>query len=116
MSGFFFFPIGLWENRPKAGQWKIFVVASGVIASRKKYFEFRKRPTHFDAFDKSTYRICFKIHLKMQNSHFIKILVNVLMPPANQTQRSIPWRVLLQNNNLNPRESIPRYCNSKAVS
>ena len=39
-------------------------------------------------------------------SHIIKILVNALMPPANQTHRSIPCRVLLQNNNLNSRKSI----------
>ena len=37
------------KTRPKVGQWKIFVVTSGVIMSRKKYFEFRKGPTPFDA-------------------------------------------------------------------
>ena len=37
------------KTRSKVGQWKIFVVALGVITSRKKYFEFRKSPTPFDA-------------------------------------------------------------------
>ena len=34
---------------PKVGQWEIFVVRSGDNTSRKKYFESRKSPTHFDA-------------------------------------------------------------------
>ena len=34
---------------PKVGQWEIFVVQSGDNTSRKKYFESRKSPTHFDA-------------------------------------------------------------------
>ena len=34
---------------PKVGQWEIFVVPSGDNTSRKKYFESRKSPTHFDA-------------------------------------------------------------------
>ena len=55
---------------PKVGQWEIFVVLSGDNMSRKKYFESRKSPTHFDALiseerfgqialksGKSTYRI-----------------------------------------------------------
>ena len=33
----------------KVGQWEIFVVPSGNNTSRKKYFESRKSPTHFDA-------------------------------------------------------------------
>ena len=33
---------------PKVGQWEIFVVPSGDNTSRKKYFESRKSPTHFD--------------------------------------------------------------------
>ena len=50
-------------------------------------------------------------------SHDIKIIVNALMPPANQTQRIIPGRVLLQNNNFNSRKSIQRlkrYRNGKS--
>ena len=34
---------------PKVGQWEIFVVPSGDNTSRKKCFESRKSPTHFDA-------------------------------------------------------------------
>ena len=37
------------KTHPKDGEWKIFVVASDVNTSRKKYFEFRKSLTHFDA-------------------------------------------------------------------
>ena len=49
--------------------------------------------------------------------HDIKISVNALTSPANQTQRIIPGGVLLQNNNLNSRESIQRlkrYRNGKS--
>ena len=37
------------KTHPKVGQWNIFLVASEVNTSQKKYFEFRKSPTHFDA-------------------------------------------------------------------
>ena len=58
------------KTHPKVGQWIIFVVASGVKISWKKYFEFRKSLTPFYALiteehfgqislksGKSTYRI-----------------------------------------------------------
>ena len=64
---------------PKVGQWEIFVVPSGDNTSRKKYFESRRSPTHFDALiseehfgqismksGKSTYQVL--IHLNMGNS------------------------------------------------
>ena len=45
-QAFSLFLLSFEKNHPKVGQWKIFVVASGVITSRKKYFEFLKS---FDA-------------------------------------------------------------------
>ena len=41
-------------------------------------------------------------------SHIIKVLVNMLIPPANQTQRSISKEEA-------SRKSIQRYCYCKAL-
>ena len=109
------------KTHPKDGQWKIFVVPSDVNMSREKYFEFRKILTHFDALisddhfgqislksGKSTYPInslkmgnsrknksrVFGLETFSEFSHLVKILVNAFTPPANQTQRSIPWVLL----------------------
>ena len=112
-QAFYLFLLVCEKTHPKDGQWKIFVAASDVNTSQEKYFEFRKSLTHFDALTsddhfgrislksgKSTYPINpFKVGKLRKNksrvfgletfsefSHLIKILVNTLTPPANQTQ------------------------------
>ena len=47
-------------THPKVGQWKIFVVLSGDNTLRKKYFESRKSPTHFDASEEHFGQISLK--------------------------------------------------------
>ena len=76
------------KTSPKVGQWKNFVLASGIFMSRKKCFEFRKSPTHFYALKSGEHfgKISLKsadlhtvlIHLKMRNSRKNKAVFSAL--------------------------------------